>query len=271
MKKELTFHEQMKPYARFFSQPMAPVPTTILEQLGEGPIDPAKALSIGQKNELLQPGYLPAEVGYCLMPDGSAFVAMLTKMPGVTLDMFNWWFVWHGLEGLRYKIWNPEEHYDVHVAREDLPRRLDPTLDLRERNWGTTDIVYEDVGTGAMELYISFLSPQEAGYDTEAFAHTRGITAVSANLGMTEPRTPLVTFTHFARETAEGIELRSRFWLGWNMQEGKPVQIAADVPIALAKGLAYHCAKEFTNLAAILPHVYAENAAIPDKLEDYDA
>ncbi len=84
-----------------------------------------------------------------------------------------------------------------------------------------------------------------------------------------EPRSPLVTFSHVAREIPGGIELRSRFWLGWNIIDKKPVRVADQVPFELVKGLAHHCPKEYTNLAAILPKVYEENVNRIDKIEDF--
>lgn len=269
MKRELTPAERAKPYAKYFYQPMAPVPEEITAVLDKGPIDPGLATPIERRNDLLKPGYLPVEIGYCLMPDGSGFVAMLTKMPGVTAEMLDWWFAWHGLEGLRYKIWDPDDHYDVFVAEEDLEHRLDPRLSYRERNWDTTDMVNEDVGTGAMDLYISFMSPEDFGYDMNQFKPPNALTAINANLGLREPRTPMVTFTHLAREIPGGIELRSRFWLGWNIINKQPVRVAEKVPLELVRGLAYHCTKEYTNLAAILPQVYAENHHIEDRIEDF--
>jgi phloretin hydrolase len=269
MKRELTTAEQAKSYAKYFYKPMVPAPERILEFLARGPIDPALALPVQQRNDLLKPGYLPAEMGYCTMPDGSGFVAMLTQMPGVTSDMIDWWFAWHGVEGLRYKIWDPDDHYDVHVLEADLDHRLDTRLSTRERNWGTTDIVNEDIGTGAMDLYISFMSPEDYGYDMQGFKAPNVLTAVNANLGIKDPRIPMVTFTHFVREIPGGIELRSRFWLGWNIRRREPVRVADQVPIELVKGLAEHCPKEYTNLASILPEVYRENAGVTDRIEDY--
>ena len=33
-------------------------------------------------------------------------------MPGVTSEMLDWWFPWHSVgSDLRYKIWDPEDHY----------------------------------------------------------------------------------------------------------------------------------------------------------------
>jgi len=269
MKRELSAAEKKKSYARFMDRPMVPAPGKIYDFLAGGPMDPALATPIEQRNDLLNSGYLPAEMGYCEMPDGSAYVSMLTKMPGVSSEMIDWWFAWHGLEGLRYMIWDPDEHFDVHVKSEDLERRLDTRLNTRERNWGTTDIVYEDVGTGAVTLAISFMSPKDFGYDMDRFKTPNVLTAVNANITLLSPEIPMVTFTHFAREIPGGIELRSRFWLGWHIVDQKPVRVAEQVPLELAKGLAHHCPKEYANLAAILPEVYAENVDIVDRIKDF--
>jgi hypothetical protein len=270
--RELTPAEKSRPFAKYYHAPFTVAPKEIYDQLDKGPIKPENALPVQKRNDLLKPGYLPAERGFCVMPDGSVFVAGLTRMPGVTADMIDWWFAWHGLEGLRYSIWDPDDHYDVYVAPEGLERRLNPKLSLRERNWNTTDVVTEDIGTGSMLLDISFMSPEDYGYDMELFKKG-ALTAVSANLGTHEPKSKLVTFTHVARAIPGGIELRSRFWIGWNIVDKKPVRVGQDVPAealaAIGKGLVYHCPKEYHNLAAILPKVYAENVNIIDKLEDF--
>jgi hypothetical protein len=269
MKTELTATEKSKPYSKYFYQPMAPAPKATMDILAKGPIDPPLALPVHERGAILNQGNLPTEIGYCMMADGSGFVAMKTEMPGVTSEMINWWFFWHGLESLRYKIWDRDDHYAVHVLEKDLPRRLDMRLTTRERNWGTTDVVDEDIGTGSVLLYISFMSPEDYGYDMDQFRAPNVLTAVSANLGLMEPRTPLATFSHVAREIPGGLELRSRFWLGWHITDRKPVRVADSVPFELVKGLAHHCPKEYANLAAILPKVYEENVGNVDKIEDF--
>ncbi|MBP1625785.1 MAG: hypothetical protein H6Q00_260 [Holophagaceae bacterium] len=271
MRRVLSESDKAQPYAKWFDRPITPAPQEIYELLDKGPIDPSDALLLENRNDLLKPGYLSVERGWCMMPDGSAFVAGLTKMPGVTAEMLEWWFYWHGLRGLRYAIWDADDHYDVQVAPECLERRLDPSLSIKERGWDTTDIVTEDVGTGCMVLDIAFVSPMTFGYDMAAF-EKGACTAISANLGP-HGGDRLVCFSHVARDIPGGVELRSRFWIGWNMVDGKPVRVGTQVPTevveGLAKGLVYHCPKEYHNLAAILPGVYAENAHIIDKLEDY--
>ncbi|MBK1689855.1 DAPG hydrolase family protein [Rubrivivax gelatinosus] len=271
MRRELSAFDKAQPYAPWFDRPMTPAPQAIYDELDRGPLDPALALPLTARDKLLEPGYLPAERGWCLMPDGSAFVAGLTRMPGVTAEMLEWWFYWHGLHGLRYAIWDADDHYDARVSPETIRRRLDPKLSIRERGWNTTDIVLEDVGTGPTELHISFVSPEAFGYDMAAFG--RGAcAAISANIRHGSGAS-LVCFSHVAREIEGGIELRSRFWLGWNVVDGQPVRVGQGVPqevfVGLAQGLVRHCPKEYHNLAAILPAVWAENKDRADRLEDY--
>lgn len=271
MRRELTDFDKTQPYAHWFERPITPAPAEVYQEVAQGPVDPAKALPLAQRGEILKPGYLPVERGWCMMPDGSAFVAGLTRMPGVRAEMIDWWFYWHGLQGLRYAIWDADDHYDVCVSPETIQRRLDPALSIKERGWNTTDIVKEDVGTGCLLLDISFVSPETFGYDMAAF-EKGAATAISANLGL-HGHPPLACFSHVAREIEGGIELRSRFWIGWNMIDGKPVRVGEQVPRevieGLAKALSTHCPKEYHNLAAILPAVYAENKDRIDRLEDY--
>jgi hypothetical protein len=101
-----------KPYAKYYyREPKAPAPEKLATMAK--PIDPSQALRIEDRNDLLNSGYLEAEAGWCIMPDGSAYVANHTEMPGVTVDMFLWWFAWHALEPMRYKIWYRPSHYLV--------------------------------------------------------------------------------------------------------------------------------------------------------------
>jgi hypothetical protein len=101
------------------------------------------------------------------------------------------------------------------------------------------------------------------------FKPPNALGAISSNSYLAEPKTPMVTFTHFVREIEGGVEMRSRFWLGWQIQDKKPVVVNNEIPLELVKGLAHHCPREYTNLTAILPSVYAENAHIADPLEDF--
>jgi hypothetical protein len=77
---------------------------------------------------------------------------------------------------------------------------------------------------------------------------------------------------HTARETKDGIEFRTRFWTGARFVGGKPKCVlppGVQLPVFIPMGLAYHNVEEYSNLAAILPSVYAEYGDKPFAECDY--
>jgi hypothetical protein len=66
---------------------------------------------------------------------------------------------------------------------------------------------------------------------------------------------------HFVREIEGGVELRTRFWMGYAYQKGKVIKTIPDgvkMPEAPLRALNLHNIKEFTNLAALLPRIFPE-------------
>jgi hypothetical protein len=154
--------------------------------------------------------------------------------------MFDWWFTWHQLDPLRYKIWDHYVHYDVQVNAADRKKLQSGAIPLGERNWDCIHHVNEDIGMGAGEIKINFVSPEEFGFDMKRFKEPNASTAVCAVGGS--------RMVHIARKIEGGIELRTRFWFPSELH----------VPLALLKGLNYHALEEYSNLAKILPSLYQE-------------
>ena len=150
--------DQQRSYYKYYHEPMAPADPQKYAKVLAGPIDPSKALPFQDRNRLFEPGYLEEELGYCVMPDGTGYLANLTQMPGVTAEMFDWWFAWHGLNDLRYTIWDPEDHYYARSMQKN--KALDPDLSLKEKYWDTTHDVLEDTGMGPEGLYINLTNPR---------------------------------------------------------------------------------------------------------------
>lgn len=265
----LTAAEKKKPYAEYFYRPLARIADDIVQDLRSGPMDPHHALPYELMNDLLNPGYHARETGYCFMPDGSCYVAVLTRMPGITGEMVDWWFWWHALEALRYKIWYPGAHV-ANKARD--PDQLQNTaLSPRERYWHNPQYPVEDIGIGMEKLCITFMPPEEFGFDTRHFAQAGIVTAICTRVGSADKMVLHTDMCHVVRTTSDGVEMRSRFWIGRKIKftllsEESSVQKLINsrlvrklaIPVDTPEKMANHCAQEYTNLAAILPELYRD-------------
>ena len=168
------------------------------------------------------------------MPDGSGCVALCHPMKGATPEMIDWWFAWHGLEDLRYKLWYPEMHVSARLDPEERAKVLDPKRSLPQKFQGLTHHVVEDIGGGVFNAVdISFLTPEEFGFDMDRFKPPNVEALAAANVmarGVDDPKDGPglpVAFVHLVRKTDEGIEVRNRFWVGYQIVDKKPVLDAA--------------------------------------------
>ncbi len=254
--------DRQKSYFKYYLNDLAPVPPGSEERINRGPLDNSSALRIEDRNDLFKPGYLAEEAGVWQLEDGTVVVANHSFFPGVTGEMFDWWFTWHPIDRLRYAIWNPEDHYDSKL--EDPAKALDISIPVRERNWDAVHYVWEDIGAGSDLIRISFKRPAAMGYDESQIGTEACSSLICAN-GITygnehRPDAPAV-MTHFLRPVEDGSELRSRFWFGWHIIDGKPVKLVPDgikIPVEVGTALLAHNIKEYTNLGVILPQIYAE-------------
>ena len=258
---------QDKPYAHYFREELL-LDEAVLPAL-KAPIDPADAIRPGEAlNRLLEPGYLPGENGYCVLADGTVYVASLTKFPGATAEMFRWWFWWHSVEAERYSLWFPHNH--ISAIAQNRAALLTPGLQDCQRYIGNIHKISEYVGADLLKLYIHFVDPSEFGIDSEALstANIRG--HACAHVFLQKPHARFGSMVHLARDTDNGFELRSRYWLGDRVQlqlAGRSVHVMAPLRRVWITALGgarigyeqlIHDQIEFTHLASILPHIYAE-------------
>lgn len=258
MKKVGVSDEEKKlPYYKYFENEMAEIPLEKIQILNNGPVSPDKGLPIEKKNLFLagqDSEY--CQTGYGLREDGTGFVCNTTYMPGVTSEMLDWWFPWHSIgSDLRYKIWDPEDHY---FARADnLAYVCNPDIPIHQKTWGVNHYIFEDIGAGPEFLKLSFKKPTDIGFSPE---HIGAEYCQSLVCAIGEGACA-AAMTHKWYPYQEGVLFCSRFWIGFAMIHGKIEKNIAEnekIPIAVAKGLFAHNIKEFTNLAAILPLVYNE-------------
>jgi hypothetical protein len=214
--------------------------------------------------ELLDPGPLPLEMGVQRLASGQLYVAARTDMAGCKGRMFEWWFRF-APDTRQYAWWHPLDHVSSEW-RETSPRT----------HVGSTHIVAERLG-GSEEVYdlqIHFVDPREL-FGPAAFesALERGdISAiVAAQIGQgPEPlrdehgRPNNGRMAHVARDTPDGMVLRSRFWLGAGA-DLPPQMLREVIPDAMGLNLMQHAHTEFKYLARFLPSLYvAENRAVED-------
>jgi len=246
--------EKKSPYYKYYVRDMAPIPEEKLKMLRNNPLTPETALKVENLNDLFKAGYLPGEFGWTRMEDGSLTLANITDMSGVTVEMFDWWIAWHGLEPMRYKIWDSEDHYYCLTRHPEKVK--DRQLSMKERYWDTIHDVIEDIGSGEEKIEINFRNPKDIGFDETQLKKFKGTIVCSGN------EETSIIMCHFVRPTENGCELRTRFWIGYCVKDGKPKKIlfppAKLIPESIIIKLLEHNVKEFTNLRAILPNVYQE-------------
>lgn len=259
----VTNEDRKKSYFKYYAKDVYIGEQEKYEEISKEPCDNSKALHIENRNDLFHEGALPSEFGWWLMDDGTALIANQTFFPDVTGEMFDWWFAWHPIDRLRYACWDNEDHYDVYL---DNPQKaLDMNLSMRERHWDSIHNIWEDIGTGAIDLLrIHFRNPADMGYNSDKIDTDLCNALICANvkiLGSGDMMDIPVVMTHFLRPCDGGSMLRSRFWFGWQIIDKKAVKCIPDeikIPSIGPVCLLNHNVKEFSNLARILPQIYQE-------------
>jgi phloretin hydrolase len=264
--------DQSKPYAKFYRNPAPPDPSHLA--MMDAPCDPSKAIYPEQMNDLLNPGNLDIEIGWCNLPNGAGFIANRNIYRNVTAEMIDWWFAWHPLDGLRYRIWHPPQHAGIALSPEDRGKILNSNLPIAQKNWGVTHHVAEDCNCGLENIDITFLSPREFGFDMTRWREPYASTFVGG-FGWSSPANPKghvikapSLMCHIFRKIPDGLEHRTRFWMGYRLSQRKPVLVlppGISVPVIAVQGLARHNVQEFSNLGVLLPEIYAEFGGPLDK------
>lgn len=248
--------EKALPYYPLFERKMAEVPPEKLALVEEPSAVPV--IPFEEKDRFLQGTDKEfCQVGYGVAADGTGFVCNETYMPGVTGEMMDWWFPWHSVgSDLRYKIWDPEDHY---FARADKAAYVcDPVVPVVQKTWGVDHYIMEDIGYGPSFLHLQFKRPRDFGFDESVLGSATCQSLVCA-IGAGDCAAAM---THKWFPYQDGILLASRFWIGYALRDSEIVKAlpkGVSVPFEVARGLFAHNIKEFTNLAAILPEVYEAN------------
>ncbi|WP_198152978.1 hypothetical protein [Pseudofrankia sp. DC12] len=243
---------------------MTSLPDDVGAALGLGPQASPLCLSLDNVGTLSDAGYQELENGYSLADDGSMHIATLTRMPGATPAMLDWWFWWHSNETQRYKLWHPR----AHLYAESTGGGADEEESYRARYVGSTSFVDEYVGSTLGELAIHFAEPAAFGFSHDRLDPDEA-TAVCARVGFSRLPLDWGYFVHHVRLVNGGAEMRSRFWMG-----GQNVAARGQAPPSgefrtaaagvtrlgdvQARAMAVHCSQEMSHLATFLPDIFDE-------------
>ncbi len=130
---DLLPEEEASAFAKYYKLgACTPSEETLQMLTPEAELSPEHAFMPAEYSKrMLHTGYNEHENGYCVMDNGVAFVALLTKQPGVNdenMGYFNEHFTPEPCD-LFYKIWCPGEHI-----------RLYPDLAIENMGWGMAEV-----------------------------------------------------------------------------------------------------------------------------------
>ena len=149
------------PYGKFFQPELAPLPRHVVEALHHGPQAGPMLPAFDDAAAVADDGYQQTENGYGVLKDGSIQVSVRTDMPGVTAEMWSWWFGWHGSDSRRYKLWHPRAHVSAEWQDGDLEIRAGRRG--AHRYVGRSSLISEYIGSSLLDGASQFVAPAELG------------------------------------------------------------------------------------------------------------
>jgi hypothetical protein len=266
---ELLLVEQQMPLAKYYF-PMRDLPEDLKKTIFGRPMPVSEAITADHFTDWLQPygKYLSHENGYCMMPDGSGYIATYIRIPeNVDVKKMFWYMNWlnfhcksqpAGTGNLRYKIWNPADHWDHYFINwKDKSEGVHTTesLDMGEgdrkydtirhsfnlREYGLTD---EKIS----ELKASGLSVNETS-DWESFDEP----GAHLTLGQIRPC------------PEGGWERRSVEWIGYRPEKGKIVRVPETYcSEAYLRKVAYHTLIEWQHMFDFVNDLWEEYHDLPN-------
>lgn len=252
--------EKEKRYYKYFLEPFHDIPSELKAEIRNSVFEAGEGIEITDRTRLQEEKAYPEKNGYYSLAGGGVVSVANVKTPDMTAESLAWWADWHGLEHLRYAIWDPEDHYSIDVV-ENRERLLDDSIPVGERVWGTKHQIWESFDQdvpGKVEM--KFVSPWECGYDKSLDKTDRLLYMIcaEANIGGVP-----VFATEVLVKGEDGInEMRCRFWIGYmRTPEGDFKCVLPEgvkPPTELIHNLIIHNHREFTRLNEVLPRIYEE-------------
>ena len=134
------------------------------------------------------------------LTDATYLVAVRTSMPEVKAEMVRWWFSDFLQTTEHYNWWHPKDHVWMDWENKEPGEII-----------GASHLVHEYIGGNLSKLRIQFVNSAEFfGYDT----NDEDTFVICARVGLLDEEMNIAKMCHVVRNTLNGAEMRSRFWLG---------------------------------------------------------
>ena len=244
----LTAEEKKSPYAKFYSEPVAEPAKEIMAALQPGKkFDCKLALAPEDLNKLFMPGTLKVENGYTIMPDGTGFSVIHSKLPGVTADMEAFW-----------KTWIASKDYNYLNFKATLPGM----------HFMYANPVWEDFGWGPVSAQIKAPVSPIAGSALPKELNPNFYSLEGSVLTIVPDfngKPYWATVVHYITIDKKGEDIISVIWHGTHIFNDTPVRMLnkadvafVDYVINLTKHVAYSNARK----GQLLPKIYAYSKTI---------
>ncbi|PVH28698.1 DAPG hydrolase family protein [Pararhodobacter oceanensis] len=215
----------------------------------------------GQPTAGFAEGEAGFESGVRRLPNGVVEVSALTPMPGVSAEMVGWWFGSYLQTTEHYQRWFPQAHVWMDWENKTPDEYI-----------GASHLVHEYIGDDLAMLRIQFVPAEEILGEVDLGEDD---VAVCARVGLLEEPLNVGRMCHIIRNTEDGAEMRSRFWLGFVAERDGNEQVASLTGLVAntylvrqltlkndaATALMQHCLDEMTILAGFLPGLFAQETA----------
>jgi hypothetical protein len=114
--------------------------------------------------------------------------------------MLRWWFSDFMQTTEHYSWWHPEDHIWMDWENKEPGKII-----------GASHLVHEYIGGDLLKLRIQFVNPFEFfSYDP----NDEDTFVICARVGLLDKEINIAKMCHVVRNTLNGAEMRSRFWLG---------------------------------------------------------
>ena len=254
-----------KSYYKYFLEEFEDISAEKKEAIRRSIFKKGEGLEIENRIRICEEKAFPAKDGYYPLQGGGVLSVANVKVPNLKGDMLGWWTGWHGLEHLRYAIWDPQDHYAIEVI-ENRSRLLDESIPAGERIWHTRHRIWESMDREAPgQVEMIFLSPWECGFDRN-LEGTDGLQyaiCAQAYIG----GVPAFATEMVAKGENGENEVRCRFWIGYERQSDGTFKYKLPFfikpPKKIVTNLIIHNHREFTRLNQILPRLYEEEKGKP--------